>query len=122
MATNSVLRQLHLVVMLMMMMTTLTAGKRFRLRSLGLRARFPPSQLKVVLARLDQLTSLVNDVQQAVEDTQGTVNVIKARVDPPATRQSPPLLLIAVDIMHIGINGVIWLNVNWNDTLSLLHN
>jgi len=90
MTTSSVV--LKLVAMLTVAMTTTHAGRTFRLRKIGQRVgeienTDTPEYFKTVLARIDQLAVLVNDIQASVEEMHETVNHINATVNYPVTSQ-----------------------------------
>jgi len=80
MATNTMVMQL--VVMLTVAMTTTLAVKTLRLKTIGRARGYNQPQLSTVIGRIDQLTSLVNDLQTTVDEMFEMVNVINNTVDP----------------------------------------
>jgi len=81
MTTNSLLLKLVLVTV---MLVTLIHGRRFRLKTFGRRSRRyqQPQQLTVVLKRLDQLMTTVNELQATVYDVRETINIVNDSVHP----------------------------------------
>lgn len=68
-------------VLLAVTVTTSLAGRKIWVRGFGHRNR-QQNSCGEVLQRIDQLTSLVNDLQGSVEEIHETVNDINATVDP----------------------------------------
>ena len=83
MVTNTTVLQLGLILTAVVMTTC--AVKTLRLKKIALRSRGqnPSPQLMAVLDRIDQLTSLVSDLEASVDDLHDTVNAINNTVDPP---------------------------------------
>ena len=88
MVTNSVVLQLAITLMVTLTTTFGGSGKAFRLKTISQRSRSNSlPHYMAVLDRLDQLTSLVRDLQTAVDDMHDTVKMINDSVNPSVVRQ-----------------------------------